>query len=43
MGIQLPRVIWVTTLLTSASYTPCQDRSIEEKSDFDKMLEMIER
>jgi len=26
-----------------SAYTPCQDCSIEEKSDFDKILEVVER
>jgi len=39
VGIQLPRVIYSTTLPTTSFNTPYQGQPIEEKSNLEKSLE----
>ena len=42
MGIQLFESYGQPSYQHSALHTPCQERSIEENSDFDKIIEVVE-
>ena len=42
-GYNSPESFYQPPYQHSALYTPYQDHSIEEKSEFDKILEVIER